>query len=149
MDRALGDWIPKSDFLPPRDAAGQDSRLMRTLKKKIVLHFTCPAIGNGHYCCLNIGKFLLMLLLTCSKFKEKNVTHLLLSLSLIFNLIKVKLDVHSVLSILYFPALFMIYNTIKVSLFIRLLKQTKAKKNSSYLLIVRESKTSDFGAFVF
>ena len=61
------------------------------------------------------------------KVKEKNVTHLLLSLSLILNLIKVKLDVHSVLSILYFPALFMIYNPIKVSLFIRLLKQTKAK----------------------
>ena len=97
------------------------------LEKKIVLHFTCHAIGNGLYCCLNIGKFLLMLLLTCSKFKEKNVTHLLLSLSLIFNLIKVKLDVHSVLSILYFPAPFMIYNPIKVSLFIRLLKQTKAK----------------------
>ena len=55
-------------------------------------------------------------------------THFLLSLSLILNLIRVKLDIHSVLSILYFPALFIVYNTIKVSLFIRLLKQTKAKK---------------------
>ena len=44
-------------------------------KKKLfspVLHFTCRAIGNGRYCCLNIGKFLLMILLTCSKFKQRN-----------------------------------------------------------------------------
>ena len=44
MDRALGDWIPKSDFPPLRDAGGQDSRLTRTLKKKIALLFN--AIGN-------------------------------------------------------------------------------------------------------
>ena len=41
--------------------------------KKIVLHFTCHAIGNGRYCCLNIWKFLLMILLACSKFKQRNV----------------------------------------------------------------------------
>ena len=29
------------------DAGGQDSRLTRTLKKKIALNFTCHAIGNG------------------------------------------------------------------------------------------------------
>ena len=65
--------ILKSDFLPPRDAGGHDSRLTRTLKKKIVRHFTCHAIGNSRYCCLNIGKFLLMILLTCPKFKQRNV----------------------------------------------------------------------------
>ena len=43
------------------------------LEKKKVLHFTCHAIGNGCYCCLNIGKFLVMILLTCSKFKKRNV----------------------------------------------------------------------------
>ena len=65
---------------------------------------------------------------TKKRIEKGKSTHSLLSLSLILNLIKVKLDIHSVLSILYFPALFIVYNTIKVSLFIRLLKQTKAKK---------------------
>ena len=137
------------------DAGGQDSRLTRTLKKKIALNFTCHAIGNGRLLLFKHWKIFLndsfdMLKVQTKKRTQKGKsTHFLLSLSLILNLIKVKLDTHSVLSILYFPALFIVYNTIKVSLFIRLLKQTKAKKNSSYLLIVRESKTSDFGAFVF
>ena len=50
-----------------------DAYLEKKKLLSLVLHFTCHAIGNGRYCCLNIGKFLLMILFTCSKFKQRNV----------------------------------------------------------------------------
>ena len=55
------------------DAGGQDSRLTRTLKKKLLSISLVMQLAMAVYCCLNIGKFFLMILLTCWKFKQRNV----------------------------------------------------------------------------
>ena len=72
MDRALGDWIPKSDF-PPLRRGWPRFKADAYLEKKIALHFTCHAIGNGRLLLFKHWKILLMILLTCSKFKQRNV----------------------------------------------------------------------------
>ena len=55
------------------DVGGQDSRLTRTLKKKMLSISLVMQLAMAVYFCLNIGKFSLMILLTCSKFKQRNV----------------------------------------------------------------------------
>ena len=73
MDRALGDWIPKSDFPPLRRGWPRFKADAYLEKKKLLSISLVMQLAMAVYCCLNTGKFLLMILLTCSKFKQRNV----------------------------------------------------------------------------